>query len=100
MEIVHVYTKVRAEFGRQCLFSDQTAELLLDLPPEPNLSLRFVARNPRDQKAQGGWNTSEHQVRSGSVPPENVTVTKIRDISHKTSWSFIYVEAWTFYFSS
>lgn len=62
MEIVHVYSKLRSEFGRQCLFSDRPAELLLDLPPDPSLTLSFIQKSPRDQSVQACWETSEHQV--------------------------------------
>uniref|UniRef100_A0A3B4FWB5 Dynein axonemal intermediate chain 2 n=1 Tax=Pundamilia nyererei TaxID=303518 RepID=A0A3B4FWB5_9CICH len=62
MEIVHVYSKLRSEFGRQCLFSDRPAELLLDLPPDPSLTLSFIQKSPRDQAVQACWETSEHQV--------------------------------------
>jgi len=34
MEIVYVYTKKRAEFGRQPLFTDQSAQLNVDIEPE------------------------------------------------------------------
>lgn len=62
MEIVHVYTKVRAEFGRQCMFSDRPAELLLDLQPDPSVGQTFVSRNPRDVAPQVCRAMSEHQV--------------------------------------
>ncbi|CAI5644621.1 dynein intermediate chain 3, ciliary isoform X1 [Oreochromis niloticus] len=62
MEIVHVYSKLRSEFGRQCLFSDRPAELLLDLPPDPSLTLSFIQKNHRDQAVQACWETSEHQL--------------------------------------
>ncbi|XP_006795297.1 dynein intermediate chain 3, ciliary isoform X1 [Neolamprologus brichardi] len=62
MEIVYVYSKLRSEFGRQCLFSDRPAELLLDLLPDPSLTLRFIQKSPRDQAVQACWETSEHQV--------------------------------------
>lgn len=62
MEIVHVYTKPRGEFGRQCLFLDRPAELLVDVPPEPSLALQFVQKTPRDQAAQACREMSEHQV--------------------------------------
>uniref|UniRef100_A0A8D3AXA6 Dynein intermediate chain 2 axonemal n=1 Tax=Scophthalmus maximus TaxID=52904 RepID=A0A8D3AXA6_SCOMX len=42
MEVVHVYTKVRSAFGRQCLFSDRPAELLVDVLPDPSLGRQFL----------------------------------------------------------
>ncbi|XP_049458526.1 dynein axonemal intermediate chain 2 [Epinephelus fuscoguttatus] len=62
MEIVHVYTKLRGEFGRQCLFSDRPAELLVDVPPDPSLTALFIQKNPRDQALQAGQDMSEHTV--------------------------------------
>ena len=62
MEIVHVYTKLRGEFGRQCLFSDRPAELLVDVPPDPSLASQFIPKNPRDQALQSCRDMSEHQV--------------------------------------
>uniref|UniRef100_A0A7N6FGR4 Dynein, axonemal, intermediate chain 2b n=2 Tax=Anabas testudineus TaxID=64144 RepID=A0A7N6FGR4_ANATE len=62
MEIVHVYTKLRGEFGRQCLFSDRPAELLVDVPPDPSLGLQFIQKTPRDQAVQACRDMSEHQV--------------------------------------
>ncbi|XP_053303326.1 dynein axonemal intermediate chain 2 [Pleuronectes platessa] len=62
MEIVHVYTKLRRELGRQCLFSDRPAELLLDLLPDPSLGLEFIPKNPRDQAQGMDCDMSVHQV--------------------------------------
>ncbi|XP_060914827.1 dynein axonemal intermediate chain 2 [Labrus mixtus] len=62
MEIVHVYSKRRAEFGRQCLFSDRPAELLVDVPPDPSLAQHFIQKNPRDQALPACLDMSEHQV--------------------------------------
>ena len=62
MEIVHVYTKRRAEFGRQCLLSDRPAELLADVLPDPSLGMEFIRKTPRDQALQACRDMSEHQV--------------------------------------
>ncbi|XP_034439463.1 dynein intermediate chain 2, axonemal-like [Hippoglossus hippoglossus] len=62
MEIVHVYTKLRGELGRQCLFSDRPAELLVDVLPEPSLGQEFILKTPREQAQQVGRDMSEHQV--------------------------------------
>ncbi|XP_029370619.1 dynein intermediate chain 3, ciliary [Echeneis naucrates] len=62
MEIVHVYTKLRGEFGRQSLFSDRPAELLVDLHPDPSLGLHLIQKSPRDQAVQASRDKSEHQV--------------------------------------
>ncbi|KAM9339741.1 dynein axonemal intermediate chain 2 [Symphorus nematophorus] len=62
MEVVYVYTRLRREFGRQCLLSDRPAELLVDIPPDQSLSLQFIQRTPRDQGLQASRDMSEHQV--------------------------------------
>ncbi|XP_060933496.1 dynein axonemal intermediate chain 2 [Limanda limanda] len=62
MEIVHVYTKLRGELGRQCLFSDRPAELLVDVLPDPGLGQEFILKTPREQAQQVGCDMSEHQV--------------------------------------
>ncbi|XP_035038202.1 dynein axonemal intermediate chain 2-like [Hippoglossus stenolepis] len=62
MDIVHVYTKLRGELGRQCLFSDRPAELLVDVLPEPSLGLEFIPKTPREQAQGVDHDMSEHQV--------------------------------------
>ena len=64
MEIVYVYTKKRAEFGRQCNFSDRAAELHVDIMPDATLSENFLERNPADQGIQCVQEMSEHEVSS------------------------------------
>ena len=62
MEIVHVYTKVRSEFGRQCSFSSRPAELHVNIIPEPNIADEFIERNPCDSSVQCVHELSEHEV--------------------------------------
>uniref|UniRef100_A0A3Q3GGK1 Dynein axonemal intermediate chain 2 n=1 Tax=Labrus bergylta TaxID=56723 RepID=A0A3Q3GGK1_9LABR len=71
MEIVHVYSKLRAEFGRQCLFSDRPAELLVDVPPDPSLAQHFIQKKPRDQALQACLDMSEHQVNTKRFESES-----------------------------
>ncbi|XP_041664047.1 dynein intermediate chain 2, axonemal [Cheilinus undulatus] len=71
MEIVHVYSRPRAEFGRQCLFSDRPAELLVDIPPDPSLALLYIQKTPRDQALQARWEMSEHQVNTERFESES-----------------------------
>ena len=63
MEIVYVYTKKRAEFGRQCNFSDRPAELHVDIVPDTSLAENFMERNPVDTGIQCVQEMSEHEVR-------------------------------------
>lgn len=62
MEIFHVYPKRRGDFGRQCVFSDRQAELLVDVLPDPSLGLRFREQSPRERALQAGRSLSEHHV--------------------------------------
>ena len=57
-----MYTKKRAEFGRQCNFSDRPAELHVDIPPDPSLAENFIERNPVDRGTQCVQEMSEHEV--------------------------------------
>ena len=62
MEIVYVYTKKRADFGKQCNFTDRAAELHVDIPPDPSLMEGFLERNPVDMGVQHVQEMSEHEV--------------------------------------
>ncbi|CAG5886811.1 unnamed protein product [Menidia menidia] len=62
MEIVHVYTKLRNEFGRQCLFTDRPEELSVDILPDPSLAIQFVQKSHRDLAVQTYREMSEHQI--------------------------------------
>ena len=62
MEVVHVYTKKRSEFGRQPLFSDRAAELNVDIEPEDSLRKDFIDKNPVDMALQYAPDMAEHEV--------------------------------------
>lgn len=68
MEIVHVYTKKRSEFGRQCNFSDRPAELHVDILPDPSLAVDFIAQDPCDVALQCTQEMSEHEVSTRNHP--------------------------------
>ncbi|KAM6899967.1 dynein axonemal intermediate chain 2 [Xenentodon cancila] len=65
MEIVYVYTKLRREFGRQCLFSDRREEVVVDIHPDPALSRQFIQKTHREKALQTCPEMSEHQVNTG-----------------------------------
>uniref|UniRef100_G3P824 Dynein, axonemal, intermediate chain 2b n=1 Tax=Gasterosteus aculeatus aculeatus TaxID=481459 RepID=G3P824_GASAC len=71
MEIVHVYTKLHSEFGRQCLFSDRPAELLVDVPADQSLASQFTQRTRRDQSLQASRDMSEHRVNTKRFESES-----------------------------
>ncbi len=62
MEIVYVYTKKRSEFGRQPLFSDQSAQVNIDIEREPPFKEEFIEKNPVDMGVQYAPEMSEHEV--------------------------------------
>ena len=81
MEIVYVYTKKRAEFGRQCNFSDRPAELHVDIVPDSSMAESYIERNPVDSGIQCVQEMSEHEVRE----PFTLSVQNFyRDITSKT----------------
>lgn len=62
MEIQHVYTKKRSEFGRQCIFSDRAAEIVLDIAPNPADLNNYIERSPCEIGIQCAKEMSEHYV--------------------------------------
>ena len=62
MEIVYVYTKKRSEFGRQPLFTDQSAVLNVDIAPDPSLRDNFIEKDPVDMAVHYAPEMSEHEV--------------------------------------
>ena len=80
MEIVYVYTKKRAEFGRQCHFSDRPAELHVNIMPDETASQQYIVRNPVDIGIQVSKDYSEHEVNTIRFETENrSTFDKKRD---------------------
>ena len=57
-----MYTKKRAEFGRQPLFTDQAAQVNVDIQPEDSLRKDFIDKNPVDMAIQYAPEMSEHEV--------------------------------------
>lgn len=62
MEINFVYTKTRANFGRQNKFSDAECKILVDIEPNDELSSCFVDKKFIDRSAQHTTQQSEHEV--------------------------------------
>ena len=62
MEIQHEYTKKRSEFGRQCIFSDRAAEIVLDIAPNPADLNNYIERSPCEIGIQCAKEMSEHYV--------------------------------------
>lgn len=64
MDIQYVYTKKRADFGRQVFFGDRPAELIADIQPNPELSREYISRDPVELAVQNVREFSEHWVRN------------------------------------
>jgi len=62
METQYVYTKPRSEFGRQCIFSDRPAEIILDISPNPQELDNYIERSPCEMATQCVKEMSEHDV--------------------------------------
>uniref|UniRef100_A0A493U1C7 Dynein axonemal intermediate chain 2 n=1 Tax=Anas platyrhynchos platyrhynchos TaxID=8840 RepID=A0A493U1C7_ANAPP len=77
MEIVHIYTRRRSDFGRPCYFSDRPAEVCVDIQPDPSLAEAFVLRCPVDTPVQHGSEMSEHEVNTERVEVETRGVNHV-----------------------
>jgi hypothetical protein len=63
MEIVHVYQRIRKDFGRSCTHFETTGvETIIDLKPDPAQTTKFIVRNPVNVGVQCAPLTSEHFV--------------------------------------
>lgn len=77
MEIVHVYTKKRSEFGRQCHFSDRPAELHVNIMPDEQANENYIVKNPVDMGTQVGKDFSEHEVNTIRFETENRSINHV-----------------------
>ncbi|OXB57697.1 hypothetical protein ASZ78_008258 [Callipepla squamata] len=77
MEIVHVYTRKRRDFGRQCNFSDCPTKVCVDIQPDPSLADSFVLQNPVDACVQHGSEMSWHEVNTERVQVESCGVNHV-----------------------
>ncbi len=60
MDIQYVYTKKRAEFGRQVHFGDRSVEIIADIQPNPELARSYISRDPVEFGTQNVREFSEH----------------------------------------
>lgn len=70
MDIVHVYQRERKDFGRQCNFEDRSAQMLVDIDPDPELLKDFMVRDPVEIAVQNTKEFSEHEVNTETVTSE------------------------------
>ncbi|KAK9877826.1 hypothetical protein WA026_020059 [Henosepilachna vigintioctopunctata] len=62
MEVQYVYQKKRAEFGRQCLFSDKGPELIDNFPPDRSVLREYILRDPVSRGQQGAPQFACHEL--------------------------------------
>lgn len=58
-----MYTKKRAEFGRQALLSDTSAQININVEPEESLRENFIEKDPVDMAVQYAPEMTEHEVK-------------------------------------
>lgn len=46
MELAHIYTKLRKDFGKHCKFTAVQADILESIPPSPAYESNYIMRNP------------------------------------------------------
>ncbi|KAL5970687.1 Dynein intermediate chain 3 ciliary [Taenia solium] len=76
MNIRYVYTRKRADFGKQCNFSDRASEIHADIPANPEFAGKFILRNPVSRGIQHTGEMSEHEVNTERV------LSEVRGINH------------------
>jgi dynein intermediate chain 2 len=62
MDPQYVYTKKRAEFGRQCSFADEASKLMENIVPNKRLRNDYTFKNPVSRSTQCSNVLAEHQV--------------------------------------
>ena len=67
MEIVHVYTKKRSEFGRQPLFADRPTQSNVSIEPDDTKRGEYIDKDPVDMAIQCGPEMSEHEVNNSNT---------------------------------
>ncbi|KAL4452039.1 hypothetical protein ABPG75_007701 [Micractinium tetrahymenae] len=67
MEVAYRYVKQRRQFGRQPHFTDQGAELLLDLRPNEEHAKAWIVKQQATAAVQAAPDMSEHEVNTVAV---------------------------------
>ncbi|CAH0546097.1 unnamed protein product [Brassicogethes aeneus] len=62
MDIQFSYQKKRAEFGRQCLFSDKGPDLIDNYPSNRQLGKQYILKDPFDRHQQCAPIFAEHDI--------------------------------------
>ena len=77
MEVAYVYTKTRAEFGKQCFFADGPTEILESILPTDEYDDSYVQRNPRSVGVCTAPPMSESEVNTERVTTTNSSMLHV-----------------------
>lgn len=61
MDTTYVYTKLRNEFGKQCIFSDKGPDLIDNFPSTSVYLREYILRNPVNRSVQCSFIQAEHE---------------------------------------
>ena len=67
MEVAHLYTKPRSEFGKFCDFKDTEPRIIGDIPPTDDFTEDYVKRNPSTVELDTQPRMSEHEVNTERI---------------------------------
>jgi len=67
MEVAHLYTKPRSEFGKFCDFKDTEPRIIGGIPPTDDFSEDYVKRNPSTVELDTQPRMSEHEVNTERI---------------------------------
>ena len=67
MEVAHLYTKVRSEFGKFCAFKDVEPRILEAIAPTEEFKDEYVKRNPSTLELDTQPKMSEHEVNTERI---------------------------------
>ncbi len=62
MELAHIYTKLRKDFGKHCKFTSTNPEILEAIPTTDSLAANYVMRNPSTTNFDTAPSMSEHEA--------------------------------------
>ncbi|XP_053707585.1 dynein intermediate chain 3, ciliary [Synchiropus splendidus] len=77
MEQGQEYTKTGDEVGGETNFSDRPAELMLDLPSDPDVAQQLTTLTYQDRGVQSAPNLSEHEVNTERIKLESCGVNHV-----------------------
>ena len=76
MEVVHLYTKIRKDFGKHCKFSAVPATILGEVPVSDKFAKDYIMRNPSISMFDTAAHMSEHNANTARL------ITKSSSMRH------------------